>query len=65
MINDISVGDYVKGNLHDAQPFIGIVTAILPDYVTIRLSSGNFIYRKFDRVQKLSNEEAMLYKLEN
>ena len=65
MINDISVGDYVKGNLHDARPFIGIVIAILPDYVTIKSLTGYKTFRLLNDLEKLSDGEAMLLKLEN
>jgi hypothetical protein len=75
MIN-ISIGDYVRIRLYykdslyykDEQPIIGIVIAILPDYITVKNSGGYKTFRLFRLVsepERVSDEEAMLWQLEN
>ena len=71
MDRNISIGDYVRFYLRDGKPCIGTVIAIFPvwkefpEHVAVKSLRGYKTFRNIDDLEKLTDGEAMLLKLEN
>jgi hypothetical protein len=70
MDRNISIGDYVRFYLQPCfgkakLPCLGTVIAILSEYTTVKSLNGYKTFWNIDDLEKLTDGEAMLFKLEN